>query len=367
MRLLCLNAGSTSVKAAVYDLVAGQTEPIPLRRFSGTDCQTSHFWMRIGPTCDAVAHRIVHGGPDLVGPIEIDDKLRTRLEGTRSLAPIHQMPALRLLDRAVKEYPAARQFACFDTDFFRDLPAIATTLPVSEEMREAGVRRYGFHGLSAESALHAFPELRDGNTVLCHLGGGTSVIGIRDGAAVSTSMGLTPNSGPPMATRCGDLDPGIVTYLVDHVGWSLDEVMRQLHHQSGLFGLTGGLKSVKQSIEAIDVAKRDQRDSSQLRRALDLYCERIAEQVAAAAVRLGGIDHLAFSGGVGENAPTIRAAILKRLRKANLLLTCRSEELVAPCDEEAVMARHLAAILPRTQLSKPSRQTERTSCEPAPS
>jgi len=265
---------------------------------------------------DAVGHRIVHGGELFRDPIRIDDGVLAELERLTPLAPLHQAPALHALAAAREAAPDVPHVAVFDTAFHATLTEAASTYAVPRAWREEwGVRRFGFHGIAVEWVAGQIDARR---LVVCHLGGGCSVTAVLDGRSVDTTMGFTPLDGLPMATRSGALDPGLLLYALRERGLALDEVDEALERRSGLQAL-GGL-------------------DADLGFAVFVY--RVAQAVAAMAVALGGVDVVAFSGGIGENREDVRAAVLELL---GLLGEPRVE--VVRAREDLVIARAVWRLL----------------------
>ena len=282
--VLVVNAGSTSLKLSVVD-TAEQSRSIAR--------------IEEAPPVTAVAHRVVHGGDRFVEPTLVDDEVVAALHGLVELAPLHMQPALDALAEARRALPAIPHVAVFDTAFHRTIPEQAATYALPPGWRSRGIRRYGFHGLSVAWAAEQVlvPRL-----VVCHLGGGCSVTAVRDGVSVDTTMGFTPLDGVPMVTRAGAVDPGALLYLLRH-HVTLDELEAGLEHDSGLRGLTGA-RDVPELLASTDPAAR---------LALEIFTYRIAQAVAGMAVSLGGIDAIVFTGGIGEHAEAVRAAIVARL------------------------------------------------------
>ena len=263
-----------------------------------------------------MGHRMVHGGGRFLEPVLVDDEVERELRGLVELAPLHMAPALEALEHARAKLPRAPHVAAFDTAFHATLPPEASTYALPGRWRDDwGIRRFGFHGLSVAWVAE---QVRVPRLVVCHLGGGCSVTAVRDGRSVDTTMGFTPLEGVPMATRAGSVDPGALVYVLRRHGVSLDELDRTLEHESGLAAL-GGLDDPL---------------------AFDVYTYRIAQAAAAMAAALGGIDALAFTGGVGENREDVRDAIAGRLR---FLGSFRSEVVAAR--EDVVVARAVRALL----------------------
>jgi len=285
VRVLVVNAGSSSLKVDVVQ--------------DGERVESYDGLPVVAPVVDAVGHRIVHGGPDLVEPVVIDTGVEERLRELVDLAPLHQPKSLAGLDAARRLLPDVPHVACFDTAFHATLPPAARTYALPREWRERhGVRRFGFHGLSHAWAARRAGELVPGvrRVVTCHLGAGASLAAVLDGRSVDTTMGFTTLDGLVMATRSGSVDPGLITWLEEHEGLAPREVADALEHRSGLLGLAG----------SADMRELLQRDDPDARLAVDVYVHRLAVSVAGMTVSLGGFDALVFTGGVGERAPEIR-------------------------------------------------------------
>ncbi|HET9324079.1 MAG TPA: hypothetical protein VFO03_09385 [Gaiellaceae bacterium] len=290
LRVLTVNAGSTSLKRHLVEGGAARA----------VDAYED---------ADAVGHRVVHGGSRFVEPAVIDDEVVAAIEELRSLAPLHNDPALRGIREARAALPDVPHVAVFDTAFMATIPEEAATYAIPRRWREEwGIKRYGFHGLAVASVVKRLNARR---IVACHLGGGCSVTAVLDGRAVDTSMGFSPLEGVPMATRSGSVDPGALLYLLRERGLTPDELDRALEHESGLEAL-GGLD------DELGFA---------------VYTYRIAAVAAHMAMALGGLDVLAFSGGVGENRQDVRDSVASRLRFVG---DFRVE--VLPAREELVIA-----------------------------
>jgi acetate kinase len=276
--VLVVNAGSTSLK---LHLVAGD-ESRPVDGFAAAD---------------AVGHRVVHGGRRFVGPARVDDDVERAIDELSVLAPLHNRRALEEIRRAREALPDVPQVAVFDTAFHRTLPPAASTYAIPERWREEwDVHRYGFHGISVQWVTSQVDAER---LVVCHLGGGCSATAVRGGRSVDTTMGFSPLEGVPMATRSGSVDPGALLYLLREQLLTEEELTHGLEHESGLAGLSAG-------------GSGDVREASQL--ALDVFVHRVAAAVAAMAAACGGIDILAFTGGIGEHADAVRERIVERVR-----------------------------------------------------
>jgi acetate kinase len=265
---------------------------------------------------DAVGHRVVHGGARFVQPVRIDDEVIAAIEQLRALAPLHNEPALRAIREAQAALPDSPHVAVFDTAFHSAIPEAAATYAVPKRWRaDWGIRRYGFHGIAVQSVLEQLSAKR---IVVCHLGGGCSVTAVLDGASVDTTMGFSPLEGVPMATRSGSVDPGALLYLLRERGLSPDELDDALEHDSGL-GAIGGLD------DPLGFA---------------VFTYRVAGAAAHMAMALGGLDVLAFSGGVGENRAEVRDAIAGRLGYlgdfALAVVPAREELVIASAVEDQV-------------------------------
>ena len=265
---------------------------------------------------DAVGHRVVHGGACFRDPVLIDEEVVDAIRDLSTLAPLHNRPALAAIEEARRALPAVPHVAVFDTAFHATIPERAATYAIPSRWREEwGVRRYGFHGLAVESVAE---RVRVRRLVVCHLGGGCSVTAVLDGRSVDTTMGFSPLEGVPMATRSGSVDPGALLYLLRERGLSVEELDASLEHDSGLAAL-GGLDGPL---------------------GFAVYTYRVAQAAAAMALALGGLDALAFSGGVGENRADVREAIAGLL---GFLGDVRVE--VAPAREDVVVARAVRGLL----------------------
>jgi acetate kinase len=292
MRILVVNAGSSSLKV---DLVDG-----------GRAVASYDGLPQDAPQVDAVGHRIVHGGPDLTRPVLVDAGIERRLRHLAELAPLHQAKSLRGLDAAQHLLPGVPHVACFDTAFHATLPAAAYTYALPRKWRERwGVRRYGFHGLSHAWAARRARELIPGSrrVVTCHLGADASLAAVLDGRSVDTTMGFTPLDGLVMATRCGSVDPGLLTWIEEHEGLPPHEVAHSLEHNSGLLGLAD-------TADMQDILRRDDPDA---RLALEVYLHRLTGSIGAMTASLGGLDCIVFTGSVGEHAAEIRERAAGRL------------------------------------------------------
>ncbi len=253
----------------------------------------------------AVGHRIVHGGPDFAEPARIDGALLARLRQLIPLAPLHQPHNLAGVEAALAAFPAAPQVACFDTAFHRSHPFVADTFALPRSYYEDGVRRYGFHGLSYEFIARRLrvvaPAAAAGRTIVAHLGNGASMCVMRDGRSVASTMGFTALDGLPMGTRCGQLDPGVVLYLMAEKRMGADAIADLLYKQSGLLGMSG-LSHDMRVLEASD--------SPAARDAIAYFVARIRREIGGLAAAVDGVDAIVFTAGIGENSWRVREAAL---------------------------------------------------------
>lgn len=299
----------------------------------------------------AVGHRIVHGGPKLRDHIRIDAGVLKTLDAATHFAPLHIPTSIELLRAAENIYPSLPQFACFDTAFHKSLPEDAYRYPLPAEFAQEGVRRYGFHGLSYASVVHQLGALLKPRAVIAHLGNGSSLAAVLEGKSIDTSMGMTPTGGVPMGTRSGDLDPGVVLYLM-RVHKLDDKTLEELlNHKSGLLALGG-----ESDMRRLQSAAAAGDPNAQL--AIDIFCRAIARTVAAFAVSLGGLDALVFAGGIGEHSAEVRANVCSRLgllgieidaarnqASEALFSTGEIEARIIAAQEEAQMAREVRLLL----------------------
>ena len=320
MRVLTVNTGSSSVKLRLLDardeIVSEEESEAPETDIDERGLSTAVA--RMGQA-DAVAHRIVHGG-DRTEPALLDAALHDELARLASLAPLHQPKSLAAVSIVGSLLPDVPAVACFDTAFHARMPARAAMYALPAEWRERfALRRYGFHGLSHAYASRRVAELVApagvSRIVTCHLGAGASLAAVTGGRSIDTTMGFTPLEGVVMATRSGNVDPGLVLWLLAQ-GLSPEEVHEGLERRSGLLGLSG----------TADMRELLARDDDPARTALDVYLHRLAGAIAAMAAALGGVDALVFTGGVGERAPAIRAGVAERIGFLGITLDGRRNE-----------------------------------------
>jgi acetate kinase len=254
------------------------------------------------PALGAVGHRVVHGGPSLTDHQKITPQVLEKLEAAEHFAPLHVPVALELIRETQQLFPGVAQFACFDTAFHRTLAEAAARLPLPEKFWDAGIRRYGFHGLSCESILHALGPDRPARVIVAHLGNGASATAIADGTSVDTSMGLTPTGGIVMGTRPGDLDPGVWLHILRTNGNNVEGLARLMDKECGLLGISGTSPDMR-SLHA--GAGNNQR----ARLAIEMFARSAKKAIGSYVAVLGGLDLLVFTGGIGEHDAVVRAGI----------------------------------------------------------
>ncbi|OYW60952.1 MAG: acetate kinase [Rhodobacterales bacterium 12-65-15] len=305
----------------------------------------------------AIGHRVVHGGADRKTPAKVDAPLLAALEALAPFAPLHQPHNLAGIRAAMAAFPGVPQVACFDTAFHRDQPFVRDTYALPRAFHDEGVRRYGFHGLSyafiAGELARTAPKLAEGRVVVAHLGSGASMCAISGGRSVASTMGFSALDGLPMGTRSGQIDPGVLLYLMQQKNMSATEISDLLYKKSGLLGLSG-LSNDMRRLEAAG--------TPEAAAAIDHFVYRCQREIGSLAAAMAGIDALVFTGGIGENARQVRLAICDRLawmgievdparNAANERLIspdgARTQVLVIPTNEELVIARAAAAIARR--------------------
>jgi acetate kinase len=294
----------------------------------------------------AVGHRIVHGGPNLCAHQRITPKVLDELRLATHFAPLHIPQALTLIAAAQSIFPSAAQFACFDDAFHQTMPELASRLPIPKSYFDSGIRRYGFHGISYESLVHHFGVKLPQRAIFAHLGNGSSLCALRSGISIDTTMGLTPTGGIPMGTRSGDLDPGVLLYLLRNAKLSADELEALLNHRSGLFALSGGESDVKTLEDRAGSNNNDNKNDREAALALDIFAVSVRKMIGAYMALLGGVDLLVFTGGIGEHSRRIRSAATDGLE--SLGLTADKIQIV-PTQEERQIARHCRRMMKQSQ------------------
>jgi acetate kinase len=347
--ILTLNCGSSSLKFGAYRrdgrevmLVAeGEIEEIGDQDYvAALERALGDLKEKGAQNFEAVGHRFVHGGPRLREHFVLDANSQKQLEAAVEFAPLHMPPALAVLHSAKQKMPDVPQVICLDTAFHRHMPDLGRTFALPERVRQLGVERYGFHGLSLESILHQLPRIPS-RLVVAHLGNGASVTAIRDGISIDTSMGLTPAGGFLMGTRPGDLDPGVLIYLLRH-GFDTPDVLEQIcNHESGLLGLSSATSDVRKL-----TASRAADPRADL--ALRLFTYQVRKTIAAMAAALGGVDLLVFTGGIGEHATDLLTEIVDALQFLGI-----GEVRVLPSREDEQIARNTVTLLSDSSENSP--------------
>jgi acetate kinase len=281
----------------------------------------------------AVGHRVVHGGPHVREHCEITPEIEQTLRDSVAFAPLHLPPSLDLIDEARSIFTEPPHYACFDTVFHRTLPEAASRFSLPSEYAERGVVRYGFHGLSYESIVHALGKELAPRTVIAHLGSGASLCALREGRSVDTSMGMTPAGGIPMATRSGDLDPGVLIHLLRNEHLDAGSLEALVNRHSGLKALSSSDDDMPALLERRDKGDKD------AALAIDVFCNAVRKTIGAYAAALGGCDLIVFSGGIGEHSEPIRAQVLDGLGFLG------ASNRVVATEEERQIARHCRRLL----------------------
>ena len=387
---IVLNAGSSSLKFSVYKrpdaeawriAARGQIEGIGTApKFKATDEESGlddrrdldktvvrdgrsaldalASWLRGkygGARVLGVGHRVVHGGSTFAGPTIVTPEVLNELRKLIPLAPLHQPHNLAAIEAVSDRLPGVPQVACFDTSFHRGQPAVAEVVPLPQNIRETGVQRYGFHGLSYEYIAMVLPqvapEIANGRVIVAHLGSGASMCAMKDRKSVDSSLGFTALDGLCMGTRPGALDPGVVLYLFQNLGLSPKDVETILYKKSGLLGISGISNDMRDLLVSTEPAAR---------LAVDYFTYRAAKEIGALAAALGGVDGLVFTAGIGENSPEIRRRICKASAWLGIDLNpdanqargpritrdeSRVSAWVIPTNEELIIARHTGQLL----------------------
>ncbi|MBL8495725.1 MAG: acetate/propionate family kinase [Rhodocyclaceae bacterium] len=386
--ILVLNAGSSSIKFALYDAddeprlrLKGQVEGIGVAaRFVARDAhgnslgeqrwmdgiQPDHelatefllHWLRAEVSDGrliGVGHRVVHGGTRFSVPARIDSDVADYLSRLVPLAPLHQPHNLAPIRRIAQQAGAPPQVACFDTAFHRTQPEVAQALPLPREITDRGVRRYGFHGLSYEYIASQLPAIdaraARGRTVVAHLGNGASLCGMVNGCSMASTMGFTALEGLMMGTRTGSIDPGVILYLFDTLHMNVHDVTALLYKRSGLLGVSG----ISSDMRVLGAS-----ENIHAREAIDLFVYRVVREIGSMAAAIGGMDALVFTAGIGENDAGLREAVCRGCAWLGLDLdeqanaahdqritlgSSRVSAWVIPTDEELMVARHTRSLL----------------------
>jgi len=390
MQLLTLNTGSSSLKAALYQGERGDAQALTIHaeRIGHADAR---IWIAAADKAtlldeqrdlvdhaaaldalfswlhdkypelalDAVGHRLVHGGSRYRDPQRITAEMVTALHDLVPIDPEHLPQALAAIEVVTRGYPALPQVACFDTAFHQQMPSVARIYPLPREYRDAGLIRYGFHGLSYEYIMAMLrdidPVAANGRVIIAHLGSGASMVAVRDGVGRDTTMGFTPTGGLVMGTRTGDLDPGVLLYLLTNHGLDAAALSELVNKRSGLLGVSGTSGDMRDLLDRADT-------DPQARIAIDLFCYTARKYIGALAAVLGGVDTLVFTGGIGERAAPVRESICAELAFLGVTLDAERNAAhapiishaagavtirVLPTDEDLMIARHTAQVVSR--------------------
>jgi acetate kinase len=384
IRILTLNSGSSSLKFSLFRMageerleLSGSLDRIGLKgsHFHATGSQGETLkdehrdlpdhsaalqilfdWLdqhTQGERLDAVGHRVVHGGSEYRQPHAVTADLLTTLKELVPMDPDHLPHEIKAIQAVSQMYPEMKQIACFDTAFHRHMPEVAQWYALPRSIWHAGVRRYGFHGLSYEYIMmelkkEAGEDASNGRVIIAHLGNGASMAAVKVGVGIDTTMGYTPTGGLVMGTRCGDLDPGVVLYLLEERGMKASSVNEMLNHHSGLVGVSGISSDMK---DLLDKESKDAHASM----AINLFCYQAKKFIGALTAVLGGLDTLVFTGGIGEHAAPIRARICENMEfigiKLNAMANQENSSIISAAgtpvtvrvmktNEELMIARH---------------------------
>jgi len=357
MRVLAVNVGSSSLKLDVWEAgvaqvllrlevrgissehgtIAENDKVVARGAVADHETALSELLQRV-PAADRIArigHRVVHGGSRYRSGVWLDDAVVEDLQSLVRLSPLHQPPALAVIRACRRRFPGVAQAAVFDTAFHATLPARAATYAIPAAWRDAGVRRYGFHGIAcADIVMQLGKELRE-RAIILHLGAGCSATAVLRGESIDTTMGFTPLEGLVMATRGGDIDPGAVLYVQRELGLSLQEMERVLNQESGLLALSGSSADMRDLLQSKD---------EQAVLAVEIFCYRAAKAVGGLAVALGGLEQIIFSGGIGEHSAVVRARIGALLQGMGIAIDADTNDAHAPIISSTSSAVELRVI-----------------------
>lgn len=365
--LLVVNAGSSSIKYALYDAATMQQiehKNIEVKKAGGYEPAMQQILDLVEKhNVTAVGHRVVHGGKDYAAPVKVDAKVLADLEALAPLAPLHQPHNLKVVKLIAEKFPALPQVASFDTAFHRTQAKLNQMYAIPRKLTDEGIIRYGFHGLSYEYISSVLPDVADektakGRVIVAHLGNGASMAALKDGKSVATTMGFTPLEGLMMGTRAGSTDPGILLYLLEK-GETVKSLSDIFQKQSGLKGVSGMTEDLRELLAS---------DKPEAKEAIDLFALYAARQAASLTVDLGGVDAIVFTGGIGENSEVMRKKILANLAHLGVKLDDAANDgdkpaihaadsnvkvYVIKTDEELMMARHVTRVLNPPAQPKP--------------
>jgi len=380
--ILCLNSGSSSLKFALYQIGEGKEILLAQGAVEHNDSQIARLWIHSAqgkiektggetssasgalhaatielerlrfPHPDAVGHRLVHGGPHHAAPERITDALLNELRVLIPFAPLHLPDEIAGIEAVTSHFPGLPQVACFDTAFHRSMPEVAQRFALPRALWDEGIRRYGFHGISYEYIMRALGANPPSRLIIAHLGNGASMAAVKDGSPLDTTMGFTPAGGFMMGTRSGDLDPGIIIYLLTSRHFDSHGLAELVNHQSGLLGVSG-ISDMKLLLE-----RRGAEPNAAM--AVQMFCYQLRKQIGAFTAALGGLDLLVFTGGIGERAAPVRWEVCSGLEHLGVTLDrerndadadrissddCQCLVRVIPTNEDLMIARHTCQLI----------------------
>ncbi len=376
--ILCLNSGSSSLKFALYQISDGEEALLAQGAVEGNRAQNARLWIQSAqrkvetsdldvsspaaalpaasrelerlelPHPDAVGHRLVHGGPHHAAPERITDMLVDELRSLIPFAPLHLPDEIAGIEAVTSHFSSLPQVACFDTAFHRSMPEVAQRFPLPRALWDEGIRRYGFHGISYEYIMRTLSDNPPSRLIIAHLGNGASMAAVKHGSPLDTTMGFTPAGGFMMGTRSGDLDPGIILYLLKQRHFDVQRLERLVNHESGLLGVSGISSDMKRLLDRSDTEP----DAAM---AVQMFCYQLRKEIGALTAALGGLDLLVFTGGIGERAASVRSEVCTGLEYLGIKLDrerneanadtistddCRCLVRVIPTNEDLMIARH---------------------------
>lgn len=381
--ILCINSGSSSIKFALYAAGDGEEAALASGAVERIGQSAGRIWLQrdgqgridradrfpdqrgalqailealqeagcVAP--DGVGHRVVSGGPRYLEHCRIDADFLQHIREYLRFAPLHLPAEIAAIEALQAAWPDIPQVACFDTAFHRTIPEVASRLPLPRNLWHEGVRKYGFHGLSYEYIVSRLAGGAQGRSIIAHLGNGASLAAVQDGRCMDTSMGFTPTGGLVMGTRCGDLDPGVILYLLEEKGYDGPQLERLLNHLSGLLGISATSGDMQTLL-------RLRASEPHAQQALDIFAYSARKQIGAMVAVLGGLDRLVFTGGIGEHAAPVRWAICRGLEYLGLQLDPLRNDAqdtvistadstvqvqVIPTNEDLIIARHTQRLL----------------------
>jgi acetate kinase len=376
--ILCLNSGSSSLKFALYQIGDGRELLLAEGAVESNGAQAARLWIESAqgkfersdvdvpspsaalhaasmelerlklPHPDAVGHRLVHGGPHHAAPERITDTLLDELRSLIPFAPLHMPYEIAGIEAVASRFASLPQVACFDTSFHRSMPEVAQRFALPRALWDEGIRRYGFHGISYEYIMRTLGAEPPSRVIIAHLGNGASMAAVKDGCPFDTTMGFTPAGGFMMGTRSGDLDPGIILYLLNERHFDVQGLAQLVNHESGLLGASGISSNMKTLLE-----RRDTEQHAAL--AIAMFCYQLRKQIGAFTAAMGGLDLLVFTGGIGERAAPVRWEACSGLEHLGLTLDREQNDTnadtisihdsrcvvrVIPTNEDLMIARH---------------------------